>query len=32
VHFACHGVLGLGQGLPPALVLSLAGARGARDE
>jgi tetratricopeptide (TPR) repeat protein/CHAT domain-containing protein len=32
VHFACHGVLGLGDGQPPALVLSLVGNSGERDE
>jgi CHAT domain-containing protein/Tfp pilus assembly protein PilF len=32
VHFACHGVLGLHDGQPPALVLSLVGNSGQRDE
>jgi CHAT domain-containing protein len=32
VHFACHGILGLHDGQPPALVLSLVGNSGERDE
>src|SRR5262249_26231033 len=32
VHFACHGILGLHEGQPPALVLSLVGNSGERDE
>jgi CHAT domain-containing protein len=32
VHFATHGILGLDTGQPPALVLSLVGNDGARDE
>jgi CHAT domain-containing protein/tetratricopeptide (TPR) repeat protein len=32
VHFACHGILGLNDGQPPALVLSLVGNSGERDE
>jgi CHAT domain-containing protein len=32
VHFACHGILGLSDGQPPALVLSLVGNSGERDE
>jgi CHAT domain-containing protein/tetratricopeptide (TPR) repeat protein len=32
VHFACHGVLGLSDGQPPALVLSLVGNGGEPDE
>jgi CHAT domain-containing protein/tetratricopeptide (TPR) repeat protein len=32
VHFACHGILGLHDGQPPALVLSLVGNSGTRDE
>jgi CHAT domain-containing protein/Tfp pilus assembly protein PilF len=32
VHFATHGILGLDTGQPPALVLSLVGNYGARDE
>jgi CHAT domain-containing protein/tetratricopeptide (TPR) repeat protein len=32
VHFACHGVLGLDDGQPPALVLTLVGNSGERDE
>jgi CHAT domain-containing protein len=31
VHFACHGVLGSGDGLQPALVLTEAGASGPED-
>jgi CHAT domain-containing protein len=32
VHFATHGILGLDTGQPPALVLSLVGNDGARDD
>jgi CHAT domain-containing protein/tetratricopeptide (TPR) repeat protein len=32
IHFACHGILGLNDGQPPALVLSLVGNSGERDE
>jgi CHAT domain-containing protein len=32
VHFACHGILGLHDGQPPALVLTLVGNSGTRDE